>query len=217
MNNREKNRKLTAAEKKRLEKFEKLRAEYAAEGFETKKLTIGLVRANVLALLLTLPVIICLLPFFLLRWERQLILPELLGTGKMLAPLIYLAVFLLLVVLHELIHGLTWALFTKKGLKAISFGFIAEYMTPYCSCDEALKRSGYILGSLMPTLVLGLAPALAAIGLGSEELFVLGAVMIMSGGGDLAISLKLLRFKAPGSEALYFDHPTQAGLVAFVK
>ena len=45
----------------------------------------------------------------------------------------------------------------------------------------------------------------------------MGALMILGGGGDLAIVLKLVRFKPEGDEVLYLDHPYECGLAAFVR
>jgi hypothetical protein len=39
--------------------------------------------------------------------------------------------------------------------------------------------------------------------------------MILAAGGDIMLTIKLLRFKAEGSEVLIYDHPTQAGSVVF--
>ena len=36
------------------------------------------------------------------------------------------------IALHELIHGLTWAIFIKERFQAIRFGVIWKYVTPYC-------------------------------------------------------------------------------------
>lgn len=107
--------------------------------------------------------------------------------------------------------------FCKKGRKAISFGFIPQYLTPYCTCNEPLKKGEYITGALMPTLLLGFLPAAGASVTGSAVLFCISAVMIFAGGGDLTIVLKLLRYKTESSEALYLDHPYQAGLVVFLR
>ena len=57
--------------------------------------------------------------------------------------------------IHEGIHGLTWGLLSPDGFSTIEFGLIKEYMTPYCYCGTPLTRGQYILGSMMPTLVLG--------------------------------------------------------------
>ena len=69
----------------------------------------------------------------------------------------------------------------------------------------------------MPTLVLGILPVLAAYATGSLFLLVVGLLMILGGGGDLTIALKMLRFKPDGGEVLYLDHPYECGLVAFVR
>ena len=39
--------------------------------------------------------------------------------------------------------------------------------------------------------------------------------MILAGGGDLTILLKLLRYKSKKEEILYMDHPYECGLVVF--
>ena len=52
----------------------------------------------------------------------------------------FLIVFMILIVVHELIHGFTWGMFAQSKLKAISFGFIWQYLTPYCTCKEPLKK-----------------------------------------------------------------------------
>lgn len=41
--------------------------------------------------------------------------------------------------------------------------------------------------------------------------------MILSGGGDFTIVLKLLRHKFSGQEVVFIDHPYKAGVTAFEK
>lgn len=69
----------------------------------------------------------------------------------------------------------------------------------------------------MPTIVLGIIPAVIASFNGSAMLFAIGAIMILAGGGDLTIIMKLVMFRTQNKEVVYMDHPYQAGLVAFVK
>lgn len=57
------------------------------------------------------------------------------------------------IVLHEAIHGLTWALFVKERLRAIKFGIFKEYLTPYCHCKGFLRLKHYILGAIMPAIL----------------------------------------------------------------
>ena len=211
----ENKRRLSKAEEKRRTVFEMKKKEFLSQGWHTADLTVGMVYANVMAILLGLPIILFLLILYLLRLFYG---PESAAASWRGADFVLIFLFcLLLIFVHELIHGITWAVFAKKGRKAISFGFIPQYLTPYCTCNEPLKKGEYITGALMPTLLLGFLPAAGAIVTGSAVLFCISAVMIFAGGGDLTIVLKLLRYKTESSEALYLDHPYQAGLVVFLR
>ncbi|MBO4330619.1 MAG: hypothetical protein J5827_00930, partial [Oscillospiraceae bacterium] len=53
----EKNRELSPAEKLRLERFEATAAELAEQGYRMTELTVGIVKANVYALLAAIPVV----------------------------------------------------------------------------------------------------------------------------------------------------------------
>ena len=56
-----------------------------------------------------------------------------------------------------------------------------------------------------------------AIFTGSVTTLLMGALMVLCGGGDLTIVLKLLRFHSAKKEVRYLDHPYQAGLVVFTR
>ncbi len=133
----------------------------------------------------------------------------------MAETLLLFPVLLVLIVLHEGIHGLTWGCFAPSRLRAIEFGVIWKALMPYCTCAEPLTKRQYLLGCLMPTLVLGFGLSAAAAALGSPCLFSLSAIMILSGGGDVLIAWKLLLHRAPDAEVRYLDHPYECGLVAF--
>lgn len=214
----ENNRNLTPDEKARSLRFEKAKNDLLQKGYAEKDLTVGLVHANIMAIVLGLPIILCLAAAFFLCNKGILseisLSPDLPALIKLT---LFFVAFFILAAVHELIHGVTWSIFAKKHWRSISFGFIAKYMTPYCSCSEALNKAQYITGVLMPTLLLGVVPAVISIINGSIWLFAMGAVMILVGGGDLTILLKLIQFKAGNEDTLYMDHPYQAGVVAFVK
>jgi hypothetical protein len=126
-----------------------------------------------------------------------------------------LAVFIALVFVHEGLHGVTWALFAENGFKDIEFGLMKELLTPYCTCAAPLKKGQYILGALMPLIVLGLIPTAAGILSGSLFWTIIGLMMVLSAGGDMLIVLKLLLWKSGAAEQRFVDHPTLAGLAAF--
>lgn len=220
MANADNSRELTAAELRRKAAFEDAAAKFEAAGYVRRDLTIGIVKANILAIAYTLPVIIVLgIAFFLAQPSGQVSfsLGASDGLAAIFSPLVSLIAFFIafaiLAVVHELIHGLFWGIFAPSHFKAVEFGFIKKYLTPYCTCSEALSKVQYLIGALMPTIVLGIIPCLVAIATGSLPLFIMGALMTLSGGGDVAIVVGLLRHHAPG--AIYMDHPYECGLVAF--
>ena len=209
MSKKTKERKLSKAELKRKEEFEQLTEKLVAEGYRPNHITIGVVEANLLALVTGLPFIIPLVvAFFAVGHSYEM------EYWTMLAAA---AIFIVLTVVHELIHGITWAHYAETGWKSISFGIIMEYLTPYCSCNQPLKKKQIIIGSLMPTIILGIIPGIVAVICGSELLLVVAIIMIFGGGGDLLVTYKLLRFKSEAKDVLFIDHPYELGTAVFVR
>lgn len=208
-------RPLTPAEQARKAAFEATQASLAAEGYRPHDLTIGMIYANVMTLAIGLPVVF-LLGFLFFRLHGL----SAIAAGGIASSLgnllLYLLALMAFTCLHELIHGLFWGLCAKGGFRAVSFGFMAQYLTPYCTCKEPLPRWAYVTGALAPTLLLGALPCLLALCLGSWPLFLLSALMLLGGGGDMLIIGKLLAFRCP-KDTIFLDHPYQGGLVAFVR
>ena len=205
------NRKLSKAEEKRKKLYEEKKKELIAQGYEEKDLTISVLKANVMAFVLGLPIIILLLILFIYKNQSGIY------TFSIYGPVVFLVIFAVLVVVHELIHGLFWAIYAKDHLKSIEFGFMVSSFTPYCCCKDMLTKYQYIVGGIMPTVILGIIPAIIAIFTGSVFWFIMGELMILAGGGDLTILLKLLRYKSNKKEILYMDHPYECGLIVFEK
>ena len=206
---REKSRQLSSDEERRLASFESLSADMLARGYRREELTVSIVRANVFAVVLLIPLLVLGFGLFLLK-NDSVSLPS----GPMGTLLLFLLFFVLIVV-HELIHGMSWAIFTEHHWKDISFGFMKQYLTPYCSCAVPLKKGQYIFGALMPLLVLGLVPMLVGILTGSLLTLLLGVMLADGAAGDILIVWKILRYRSAAKEVVYIDHPTQAGGVIF--
>ena len=206
-------RKLTPAEQKRKEQFALVCEEMERQGYRKIDLTIGVVKANLLAL-------IVMLPFAVLSGAVVFSRVSLRSMAESISSwdfLVFLLVMLLLTAVHEGIHGLTWAMFAEGRWKAIRFGVIWKALTPYCTCAQPMKRGQYILGAAMPTLVLGIGLTAAAVRTGIFWVFILALAMIFGGGGDFAIILKMLLHRQCGKEAVYYDHPYECGVVVFEK
>ena len=208
----EKNRKLTAAEERRMKHYYELSEKLAAEGYRRTELTVGLVKANIFAVLFAVPLIFAgILLFYRANPGVQI---TKFTNGELL---LFFLCYLVLIVVHELIHGLTWAVFAEDHFKSIEFGFIKEYLTPYCTCRTILPKVPYMLGAAMPLITLGIIPTVISILNGSFFLLWIGLLMIVSAGGDILIILRVLFHRSSATETLWLDHPTQAGSVVFEK
>ncbi len=215
MGNRDRQKKertLTAAEQARLEHFEEVSKDMQAQGYARTDLTISISSANVFSIILAVPIAAAgLILFFLVNRAGTV------SFGTRHGFTLLFVVFIILVVVHELIHGISWSFFSEHHFKDIEFGFMKESLTPYCTCKAPLSRKPYIFGALMPLVVLGIIPMIIGIVSGSLFMLILGILMTVSAGGDIMLVLSILRHKSSAREAVYMDHPTEAGSVVFEK
>lgn len=206
-------RKLTPAEQKRKEQFALVCEEMERQGYRKIDLTIGVVKANLLAL-------IVMLPFAVLSGAVVLSRVSFLSMAESMSPfdfLLYLLVMLLLTAVHK---GIPWTYmgsFCRKSLESHSLRRDLECAYALLHLCAAMKRWQYILGGAMPTLVLGIGLTVAAALTGIFWVFILAIAMIFGGGGDFAIILKMLLHRQQGRDAVYYDHPYECGVVVFEK
>ena len=204
-----KERTLSAAEQRRLERFQETAAEMERQGYARRDLIIDIGKANVFAVLL-------LVPLFVVGYGLLYLVNRDIAFGRF-NPFTFLAVFIVLIVVHELIHGICWSIATPHHFKDIEFGIMKSSLTPYCACLTPLKKGQYIFGTVMPLLLLGILPMICAIALGKPGILFLGIIMADAAAGDILIIMKLLQYKSSAKEIIYMDHPTEAGGVVFEK
>jgi hypothetical protein len=113
-----------------------------------------------------------------------------------------------IVILHEGLHGLVWALSVKRGFKNISFGFNRELLSPYTHCKIPMQKWQYIAGGLAPLVVTGIIPSIIAFIIGNPYWFCLGMFCIWSSAGDMISCYYLL--KIPNNWKVQ-DHPEKLG------
>lgn len=206
----EKERKLTQAEARRKERFEKISDDLIGEGFIRQDLIIDIVKANIGALVIMMPFVIVMgVLYYTVNIHKSI------GSFSLSSYMMFLGLFLLLIIVHELIHGITWSIFTPNHMKDIEFGVIWSAVTPYCTCGQPLSKKQFIIGAAMPTLILGFGLGIVSIVTGQLMMFLLAEALILGGGGDFLIIIKLLRFNSDRKEQLYYDHPYECGLVVF--
>jgi hypothetical protein len=170
---------------------------------EKREVIIDMNKANVFAIVMFVAVGVVLCGLFRLIWGRWTDGESLMGDS-----IIILIGFIVAIVVHELIHGITWSFFAPRGLRGIKFGIMKKYYNPYCHCSDPLPRNGYLWGALMPGIVTGLIPAVVALAIGSFVLLVFSVIMISAASGDLMIALLALK-EDPG--CTIYDHPTEGG------
>ena len=171
-----------------------------------RKVTIDIVKANIFAfVIMAIAAIVFLVPFFWI-WKDKKPMSELLGGFGDWSITLILAI--VGIVVHELIHGLTWACYAKSGWKSISFGVWWKMLTPYCHCNEPMRIPCYMISAMMPCIVLGVIPAIVALFIGSLPMLAWGIFFIAAAAGDIWMTW-LLSKENPKSKVL--DHPSEAG------
>ena len=204
-------RKLTEKELKRKNDFEKLSSEMQQKGYKIKNVVINTQQARPLCILIMLPFMA--LAFWIYYHVNGFDL-DCLSLGFVVALIVLISC---LTILHELIHGITWGFFAKNHFHSIDFGIIWSSFSPYCTCSEPLKKWQYLLGTAMPTLVLGGGSAVAAVMTNQLLIFLLAEYIIASGGGDFLIVLKGMLHHTDKKKSVYCDHPYECGFVVFEK
>jgi hypothetical protein len=166
-----------------------------------RDLSISMAQANLIVLFLSIPVVITQFVLFSLSYGMNRLEPT-------LNSVILVVLVLLGVVVHELIHGVSWVLFGNKTWQAIRFGFQWKTLTPYAHLMEPVDVNTYRAGAFLPGFILGIVPYLLSLVLGSGDLFWFSLAHTSAAGGDWLV-LWLLRHVKAGRQVE--DHPTRAG------
>lgn len=177
-----------------------------------RKVAIDIVAANVFSIvLLIVSGVVFIVPFYLIwgtaGWEGE---RSIFG----FAGIWWLIAFLIGIVVHELLHGIGWACYAKSGWKSISFGVMWKMLTPYCHCNEPMGVKAYLVGALLPLVVLGIIPAVVSLIIGSIPLLAWGILFIAAAAGDIWMSWLLTK---EDPESTILDHPSEAGFYVFDK
>lgn len=176
------------------------------DNYIKEEVLIDITRANIFGIIMFIPVLIIFGVPYMLLWHENL--ANDIRAGNI--SLILAVVLIVGIILHELIHGVFWAAFTKEGFKSIKFGIMpaSKLFSPYCHCKEPLKLNHYRLGAIMPLVILGIIPAIIAICIGNLFWFCVGIFFIIAACGDILIFIKTLKEK---NDSLLYDHPSEAG------
>jgi len=181
-----------------------------------KEITMSAGEANLYALIFLVPVILAIaVPYYYL-WPEQFSKTSIrayLDAREMMNFTDLVAIGLVIlagIIIHELLHGIGWSLYAKKGWRSIKFGIVWKYLTPYCHCNEPIHLNPYRIGSILPAIILGIFPSIVAFATGNIWFMVFGFFFTFAAGGDFLI-LWLLRNEK--STLLVQDHPEKIGCI----
>ena len=167
-----------------------------------RDLSISLLRANMGALLIGIPVAI--LQLMLFNWLHD-------GTKMEFTSwnfLLFLVFVTAGILAHELIHGLTWMILGQKSYSTLKFGIQWRTLTPYAHLQEPIDINSYRIGGFMPGLVLGIIPYFLSLLQGRDGLLWFSIIHTVAASGDWIILWTLRHVK---SGTLVEDHPSRAG------
>lgn len=116
--------------------------------------------------------------------------------------LVFMFAFLLLIPVHELVHGICYKLLGHTETKySVDF----KKMVVLAAAQSPMAINAYRWSAAMPTLVMALPLYIAGLAAGSLGLTMMGALLMASGVGDIAILLALRKYPAT---ARAYDHPS---------
>lgn len=172
---------------------------------EREEHTISIEKANIIALALIIPItILYALPYYLIWKENVFSSLKLINLGILLISIPFG------IIIHELLHGITWALFIPGGFKTISFGIKWEYLAPYCHSSSPMKVWIYVIGGLMPLIFMGILPAIYSIITGHTFIMFFAMFFSWAAGGDIQVIWMIRKFK---KNQLVMDHPDDPGFI----
>ena len=176
-----------------------------AELKEDNDLSIPLWKANIYSLpIVIISLIVTVYPYSFF-WGTTRIFSEFAITSNFLFLIL---IFIIGIILHELIHAISWIMFAKISFSKIKFGFNARSLSPYAHCGEAVTAKVYRIALLTPAIILGIIPIFISFITGSVWLFVIGELFTVTACGDFLIFWLIRKVK---NEHLVADHPERAG------
>jgi len=181
-----------------------MRNEISNDGKETD-LSIPLWKANIYSFpIFIFSLIVTVFPYSFL-WGTEKVYSEFSSTSNFL---LLILIFFFGIILHEIIHAISWVMFAKIPFSKIKFGFNVRSLSPYAHCGETVTAKVYRIALLTPAIILGFIPISISYVSGSVWFFVTGLLFTVTACGDFFIFCLIRKVK---NDQLVADHPERAG------
>lgn len=180
--------------------------ELEKQGFRSTEVVMTAKEASLKGMLYAFPFLAFLTALYRLALVQRSISLDL---AKLRSYFIFAFLLLANAVLHELLHGLGWALVGKAKWSSITFHIRGMLLS--CSCHLALKKEAYLSGTLLPLLVLGSLSCLFLLVYPGTISLLTMLVNFTMAGSDLSIARKVLE-----SDFIFIEgHPTKIGFIGY--
>lgn len=114
---------------------------------------------------------------------------------------LFILMFIWLII-HELLHGIAFALFKNVKKENITFGMFLEKGVFYCMCKQNIPKKVILTSLLFPVTIIGLITLIIGMLLNHYELVFLSILNIVSSIGDIVMAIYFI--KAP-NDIIYLD------------
>lgn len=193
------------------QELELLSTELSSKGYKTTAIQMDALE-TFLSMFLTSPLIILTIASYLFFNYPESIKGASNYQGwEMIAFIIPLAI------VHELTHGICFAISAKDGFKNVSFGFSKKIFCPYCHCNTAINARGYIIAALMPGIIWGIVPAALSVIYCNPHLLSFSILGIGGASCDVYCVLTLLKISNHNTDSLVYDYRNSVGFALFYK
>ncbi|WP_096186520.1 DUF3267 domain-containing protein [Evansella halocellulosilytica] len=120
--------------------------------------------------------------------------------------------FVLLIILHEILHLVGYTLIGGAKWSEIKLGVMWKQLMPYAHCKVPLKINHYRIAVLLP-IVLGIFPTIIGYLYGNGLIAIIGIFMTTVSIGDLMIIHTLRKFP---KRSFVQDHPNKIGCIVYL-
>ena len=188
---------------------------FVVENYVKTEFNLNINKARLIGIIvLTFSALIFGLPFFLLWRENIHFFQENIVWYRRLINIgIFVLIALFGIVFHEIIHGIFAAIFNKNGFKSIKFGVLPSKGVAYCVNSEILRKNNYIIGLIMPGIILGIIPSFVSIFTGNFALLIFGILFTFAASGDLLLLIELQKDK---HDSWIEDNVTKSGVKIYI-
>lgn len=110
--------------------------------------------------------------------------------------------------MHEIIHAVTFAFFSKNKFRSIQFGYKKDPAMIFVHCKDPIPVWGYPIGVIMSLIFLGLFPLILGLWAGSLLVTFFGILLTSAAIGDLLI---LQSTRGLSADTMIQDNPEKIG------